>query len=425
MPQRAWSLLSRLTLGLSIAVGLYATLLGLLLTPSIQRFAVYANRINTLFLGDDLNKPEAFGFARHQVTPFNLRTPDGETLYGWHILPLDVYARHEKVLREEGRPPGPVDDLTQTSAFAFLTNEDPSPARVVITFHGNAGHVAQGWRTDTYRSFAAQPNTHVITIDYRGFGYSTGTPTEAGLIIDGTTLVDWVLRVAGIPSERIVIIGQSLGTAVSSAVALHFADPGSELIPLEVREAQPSLQRREPTVFAGVILVAPFSSLPSLMLTYRIGGLLPILLPLRPLPYVAGMLTDRMVDKWMSAERLAAYYRSSKGDTDLLSGPGGRSMGSLQLIHSIRDMDIPYHQTEMICRRMLGMGAEPGVYDGAGKELSNECLDGSHGAHSLDVNEIGAPRVRFELIEYGGHNRLVTYSQVGVAVRRAMEDLFM
>lgn len=54
---------------------------------------------------------------------------------------------------------------------------------------------------------AAKPNTHILTIDYRGFGHSSGSPTEAGLIVDGVALVDWVLNVAGIPPERIVILG--------------------------------------------------------------------------------------------------------------------------------------------------------------------------------------------------------------------------
>lgn len=133
MPATAKSLLGKAALIGATATGLYAILLGALLTPSLQRFALYAHKINTLWLGDDLNAPESFGFAKHQVTPFNLRTPDGETLYAWHVLPVDVYARNEKALREEQRPHGPVDDLTQTSAFRLLTAKDAEPARVVVT----------------------------------------------------------------------------------------------------------------------------------------------------------------------------------------------------------------------------------------------------------------------------------------------------
>jgi abhydrolase domain-containing protein 12 len=253
-----------------------------------------------------------------------------------------------------------------------------------------------------------QPNTHVFTVDYRGFGLSTGSPTEAGLIIDGTALVEYVLQVCDIPADRILIIGQSLGTAVSSAVALNFADPGSSLTPLEARRRNAD-GKVPPISFAGVVLVAPFSSLPSLMLTYRIGGLLPILLPLRPFPYLAGKLTSTMVDKWLSAERLSAYYQALSYQPGLLDSRQSdsgiqHSIGSLQLIHSRRDMDIPYHQTEMICRRMFGEGSEPGVYEG--KEESErgpvKCIDGSHGATVLDIKAESKPRVRFEIVEYGG-----------------------
>ena len=217
------------------------------------------------------------------------------------------------------------------------------------------------------------------------------------------------MRVADVPPERIVIIGQSLGTAVSSAVALHFADPDSSLIPLQSRELRKSVASQgylEPTTFAGVVLVAPFSSLPSLMLTYRIGGLLPILLPLRPFPSVAGMLTSRMVDKWLSAERLEAYYHALAGSPKLRSGTSGsaRSMANLQLIHSTNDMDIPYHQTEMICRRIFGQGSEPGVYEDKDQTQPVSCIDGSNGSAVLDVKAEQRPRVRFDILDFGGRS---------------------
>lgn len=249
---------------------------------------------------------------------------------------------------------------------------------------------------------ATLPNTHVFTIDYRGFGHSTGTPTEDGLIADGLGLVNWVMKTTGIPPERIVILGQSLGTAVSSAVALHYADPQSSLIPSSVQSASTGLSRPQPTTFAGVILVAPFSSLPSLLLSYRIGGFLPILLPLRPFPTLAGMLTGQVLDTWRSADRLQAYYHALSGSAALKSATTGQNMGSLQLVHSTNDMDIPYHQTEMICRRIFDEGSEPGVYDDNKHFEPVTCIDGSDGAAVLDVKQADRPRVRFEIVETGG-----------------------
>lgn len=194
-----------------------------------------------------------------------------------------------------------------------------------------------------------------------------------------------------------MILGQSLGTAVAAAVGLRLADATNELLPPTVGDAetQPLLNSHDsggievPTTFAGIILVAPFSSLPSLMLTYRIGGYLPILLPLRPFPPLARALTGRMVDQWPTADRLAAYYTALVGNPKLLQASdcaeGRRAMGSLQIIHAVNDGDIDYHQTEMICSRMLGQ--------------DEKCISK---AGTLDVRKEGRPRVRFEILEYGG-----------------------
>ena len=213
--------------------------------------------------------------------------------------------------------------------------------------------------------------------------------------------MNWVLDVANVSPERIVILGQSLGTAVASAVGLQFADPRNELAPPDYGKKLPLLCRHNapaPTVFAGIVLVAPFSSLPSLLLVYRIGGVLPILAPLRPFPPLARLLTSQLVDKWYTADRLAAYYNAI-ADSRKLIGKGRRSMGSVQLIHAVNDADISYHQTEIICRQMLGEG--------------EECIDGSEGAAVLDVEKERRPRVRFEIVEHGGMSTcILSYSVI-------------
>jgi abhydrolase domain-containing protein 12 len=91
---------------------------------------VYANKINTLFY-HDINTAEQFGFSKNQVTPFNIQTPDGETLYAWHVLPIDVYTWNEDQLRLEDRLDVPAHDFTVTTAFSLL-RQDPG-ARVIIS----------------------------------------------------------------------------------------------------------------------------------------------------------------------------------------------------------------------------------------------------------------------------------------------------
>lgn len=65
-----------------------------------------------------------------QVQPFNLTTPDGETIYAWHMLPIHLCREHEELLNAN-EPSGPAEDVTQTAAFKLLA-EDPN-ARVVVS----------------------------------------------------------------------------------------------------------------------------------------------------------------------------------------------------------------------------------------------------------------------------------------------------
>jgi hypothetical protein len=64
-----------------------------------------------------------------QVQPFHLVTADNVTLYGWHMLPLELYRENEAILNENVSS-SPVDDYTATTAFKLLAN-DPN-ARVVV-----------------------------------------------------------------------------------------------------------------------------------------------------------------------------------------------------------------------------------------------------------------------------------------------------
>jgi pimeloyl-ACP methyl ester carboxylesterase len=214
------------------------------------------------------------------------------------------------------------------------------------------------------------------------------------LITDGIALVKFVLNDLKIPPEDIVILGQSLGTAVASAIALEFADAKNVLHPgrlLESEESpllEESIAVTKPTLFAGIILVAPFSNLPSLMLTYRMGGIIPLLLPFRPIPALARMLTSRMVDKWPTADRLRAYYDVVATDSKLSDCVDRDGIGSVQIIHGINDRDISYHQTEMICTRVLGE--------------RQKCIDRKEGTTILELKKPGKPQFRFEIFGHGG-----------------------
>ncbi|KAI1759774.1 hypothetical protein GGR53DRAFT_470992 [Hypoxylon sp. FL1150] len=94
------------------------------------------------------------GFLRNQVTPFSLRTEDGETLrasHAWHILPLQLYSQHEKELLEEPSRLAPF--ITYRLGFKLL-QDDPS-SLLVLYFHGAADTLGSGWRPPSYRAMSA------------------------------------------------------------------------------------------------------------------------------------------------------------------------------------------------------------------------------------------------------------------------------
>ena len=87
--------------------------------------------------------------------------------------------------------------------------------RVYLYFHGNGGNLSD--RALLFREMVAD-GSGLLAIDYRGYGGSSGTPSEAGLLIDGETAYAR-LAAEGYAPTRIVLIGESLGSAVAVAVA--------------------------------------------------------------------------------------------------------------------------------------------------------------------------------------------------------------
>jgi len=115
-------------------------------------------------------------------------TADGETLHGW-------------LLRREDAP------------------------WTVVIFHGNAGNL------EGHEAVMVPLRTldlQVLLFDYRGYGLSTGRPTQEGLLRDGEAVVSYVERDLGVPSDRMVYFGNSLGTGV--AVLLAARRPPGRLI---------------------------------------------------------------------------------------------------------------------------------------------------------------------------------------------------
>lgn len=88
-------------------------------------------------------------------------------------------------------------------------------ALATLFLHGNAGNVTH--RGAALREIAAAGSA-VLIVDYRGYGKSEGSPSESGLYRDAQAGYDWLLG-KGFPESRIIIHGESLGTAVAVELA--------------------------------------------------------------------------------------------------------------------------------------------------------------------------------------------------------------
>lgn len=109
--------------------------------------------------------------------------------------------------------------------------EAPESNLVTLYLHGNAGNVSH---RGSHLVEITAAGSSVLVLDYRGYGKSEGKVSERGFYTDAETAYRY-LRDKGYGPARIILHGESLGTAVAVELAAR--------IPV-----------------GGVILEAPFSS---------------------------------------------------------------------------------------------------------------------------------------------------------------------
>jgi fermentation-respiration switch protein FrsA (DUF1100 family) len=85
---------------------------------------------------------------------------------------------------------------------------------VVLYFHGNGGSLRL--RNERFQRITAD-GTGLVALSYRGYGGSSGAPTESGLLVDADAA--YAFAIARYQPERVVLWGESLGTAVATALA--------------------------------------------------------------------------------------------------------------------------------------------------------------------------------------------------------------
>jgi len=113
-------------------------------------------------------------------------------------------------------PPGaPVVSYTAADGQPLrgaLVRSGREGAPAVLYFHGNAESAAQNL---PLAELLAARGIDTFLAEYRGYGGLTGKPTEEGLLADAAA----ARRALGVPPERLVIVGRSLGTGPAVALA--------------------------------------------------------------------------------------------------------------------------------------------------------------------------------------------------------------
>jgi uncharacterized protein len=98
----------------------------------------------------------------------------------------------------------------------WLVKRADSIAPLVLYYGGNAEEVS--WQIATAHRFGGRA---VALVNYRGYGDSTGRPSEAALFADALAVYDHLATRTDVDGKRVAVVGRSLGSGVAVHVAAH------------------------------------------------------------------------------------------------------------------------------------------------------------------------------------------------------------
>ncbi|KAG6819643.1 hypothetical protein H0H93_009948 [Arthromyces matolae] len=135
---------------------------------------------------------------------------------------------------------------TVTDERVELTPGAAGARATVIVFHGNAMH---NWQCFEPARRLFKMKCNVFLLSYRGFSFSGGKPTEAGLRIDAQTALDYILSQPYLADVPIILYGHSLG----GGVAIDLAS-------------------RNPSRISGLLVSNTFTSIPDIVRSWPVIG---------------------------------------------------------------------------------------------------------------------------------------------------------
>ncbi len=195
-----------------------------------------------------------------------LDTADGETLHGWWLP-----ARSE-------------------------------PVGTVYFLHGNAQNISSHLLNVAW---LPAEGYNVFTIDYRGYGNSTGAPDIEGALHDSETGLRWLTSQPDVKSTPVFLLGQSLGGALGLTLASEWE------------------QRNETPELNGVILDGTFSG-------FR------------------GIAREKLANFWLTWPLQAPLSWTIPGEYEGIDQIANISPVPIMIIHSVRDGIIPFHHGQAL-----------------------------------------------------------------------------
>ena len=122
---------------------------------------------------------------------------------------------------------------------SWFHEKDLINKKTILFFHGNAGNLSnRNYKLNELSKF----DVNFLIVAYRGFSSNQGKPSEQGLYEDARSSLEW-LKVKGVKEKKIILYGESLGTAIAIEVAQN-------------------------KYLAGIILESPFTSMVDLAQKY-------------------------------------------------------------------------------------------------------------------------------------------------------------
>lgn len=158
----------------------------------------------------------------------------------------------------------------------FFKSNKNKPKGTIIFFHGNSNNVSYESRK---MLFVLEAGYNLLTFDYRGYGYSEGSPSVKGVLNDSIDFIDKVLdkeledKKLGIDNiNNLIVHGQSMGGATVSHVA-RYSKHKDKFKVLVLDSTYTSWQKIVREVARRVILFWPWEDIIALYFPNRASAL--------------------------------------------------------------------------------------------------------------------------------------------------------